>query len=83
MVHRIVIGNEINVINGNPGSSDGPFSSVNEATIAGVLAARQKLDGMGRSTTQIGISMAVLERETDAQFLQGLTALGGDSFPTP
>lgn len=80
MVHRIVIGNEINVVNGNPGSSDGPFVGVNEATIAGVLAARVKLDAGGFDTTQVGISLAVLERETDAQFLQALTALGGDAF---
>ena len=80
LVHRIVIGNEINVVNGNPGSSDGPFAGVNEATIAGVLAARAKLDGMGRNGAQVGISLAVLERETDAQFLQGLASLGGDDF---
>lgn len=80
LVHRIVIGNEVNVVNGNPGSSDGPFAGVNEATIAGVLAARARLDAGSHETTQVGISLAVLERETDALFLQELAALGGDAF---
>ena len=80
MVHRIVVGNEINVTHGNPGSSDGPFAGVNEATIAGVIAARARLDNAGNTATQVGVSLAVLERETDANFLRGLAAQGGPEF---
>ena len=79
MVQRFVIGNEINVANGNPGSSDGPFAGVREAAIAGVLAAHEEIAALD-SSAQIGFSVAVLERETDISFLVELAVQGGAEF---
>ena len=78
-VTSFVIGNEINVANGNPGSSDGPIEGVREATVRGVIAASQELSKAG-SQAKLGTSLAVLDRAADAQFLKDLVQLGGDSF---
>ncbi len=78
-VERFVIGNEINVANGNPDSSDGPIPGVRDATIQGVIAARQELQKIG-SRAEVGTDVAVLDRNADAQFLQELTRQGGASF---
>ncbi|MEZ4522826.1 MAG: hypothetical protein R3A46_14450 [Thermomicrobiales bacterium] len=79
LVHQFIIGNEINVANGNPGASDGPFDGVREATVAGVAAAAEELGGAG-SSARVGISLAVLERETDTRFLSEISRLGGTDF---
>ena len=78
-VTQFVIGNEINVVNGDPGSSDGPIAGVGPAVIQGVIAARQELDRLHPSA-QVGTDLAVLERNTDAQFMQGLAQQGGAQF---
>lgn len=79
MLYRFVVGNEINVANGNPDASDGPFKNVQQATVQGVLAASQQLVSM-RSNTQVGISLAVQSRNSDAQFTANLAKLGGPKF---
>jgi hypothetical protein len=78
-VNQFVIGNEINVVNGNPGSSDGPIAGVRDATIQGVIVAHQELARI-HSNAQVGTDLAVLERNTDAQFMQSLAQQGGSSF---
>ncbi len=78
-VTNFVIGNEINVTNGNPDSSDGPIAGVRDATVQGVLAAKTELAKLG-STARIGTDLAVLDRESDAQFLRDLVQQGGGSF---
>ena len=80
LVHRYAIANEINVPpEGDPGASDGPIPGAREATIAGVDVARAILDEH-QPAAEVGISLAVLERETDARFLADLVALGGAGF---
>jgi hypothetical protein len=78
-VTRFVIGNEINVVNGNPSSSDGPIAGVRAATIQGVLAAHDEL-ARSHSNAKVGTDLAVLERNTDARFMQDLASQGGPSF---
>jgi hypothetical protein len=78
-VTRYVIGNEINVVNGNPSSSDGPITGVRTATIQGVLAAQSELARV-HSNAKVGTDLAVLERNTDAKFMQDLAKQGGPSF---
>ncbi|MGA7672302.1 MAG: hypothetical protein WBW04_17900 [Nitrolancea sp.] len=78
-ITRFVIGNEINVASGNSDSSDGPIAGVRDATILGVSTAKSELSGIG-STAQIGIDIATLDRNADAQFLHDLVQLGGSSF---
>ena len=80
LVHRFAIANEINVPpEGDPGASDGPIPGARDATIAGVRAAHEEL-ARHESAAEVGISLAVLERETDARFLRDLTELGGQPF---
>ncbi len=78
-VTQFVIGNEINVVNGNPSSSDGPISGVRDATIQGVIVASQTLSSL-HSSARVGTDLAVLERNVDAQFMQSLATQGGKSF---
>ncbi len=78
-VTHFVIGNEINVVNGNPSSSDGPIAGVREATIQGALAARDELT-RSHSNAKVGTDLAVLERNTDAKFMRDLANQGGSSF---
>lgn len=79
MLYRLVVGNEINVANGNPNASDGPFENVQQATVQGVLAASRQLAAMD-SSAQVGFDLAVQTRNSDAQFMADLTTLGGPSF---
>lgn len=78
-VHRYVIGNEVNVTWGDPGSSDGPFRNASRAVVDGVAAATQQLAQL-RSTARVGTSIAITEPGTDARFLQALAKLGGRQF---
>ncbi len=78
-VKEYVIGNEINVVNGDPGSSDGPISGVREATIQGVISASQALARLG-SRAKVGTDLAVLDRNVDAKFMQDLAQQGGSNF---
>ncbi len=78
-VAQFVIGNEINIVNGNPDSSDGPIAGVRDATVQGVIAARQELTNV-KSGATLGTDFAILDRNADAQFLHDLVQLGGDPF---
>ncbi|HET9016447.1 MAG TPA: hypothetical protein VFN57_12680 [Thermomicrobiaceae bacterium] len=73
------IGNEINNVSGNPGSSDGPIANVQPAVVSGVIAARDELNRL-HTPARVGTDIAVLSGEADAQFLSQLTQLGGNRF---
>lgn len=78
-LYRLVIGNEANVTWGNPEASDGPFKDASTAVVRGAIAARSELNRV-RSQTQVGVNIAILERETDAAYLKSLVKIGGTSF---
>lgn len=78
-VYRFVIGNEINLANGNPGASDGPFANVPAAIVRGVHAAENVLGRVG-SRAQLGFDLGVGGRDNDAWFTARLAKLGGSAF---
>jgi hypothetical protein len=78
-VTQFVIGNEPNVTGGNPDASDGPFQNVDQAITQGVTVARSSLNRM-RSGAQVGINIAILDRDVDAAYISRLAAQGGSSF---
>ena len=78
-LYRLVVGNEANVTWGNPEASDGPFKDASTAVVRGSITARAELNRV-KSQAQVGVNIAILERETDAAYLKSLVKLGGSSF---
>ena len=65
----------------SPNTSDGPFSGVKQAIVSGTIAARARLDRMGRPDVQLGFSFAWRWLpSSDAAFWQDLRSLGNARF---
>lgn len=65
----------------SPNTSDGAFRGVKQAIVSGTIAARERLDRMGRPDVQLGFSFAWRWLpSSDAAFWQDLGSLGNARF---
>ena len=79
-VKALSITNEANV-NGSPNTSDGSYEGVRRAIVAGVLAARKRLDRIGREDVKLGFSYAWRwTPQSDRSFWEELGARGTRRF---
>src|SRR5215208_2708905 len=79
-VKALTITNEAN-FPVSPNTSDGSFAGVRQAIVTGTLAARKKLDRMGRPDVELGFSFAWRWLpSSDADFWRQLGTLGSAAF---